>query len=91
MGFLIVLEGLSILALVLVVVTQLIIPVILGRKIFPMFRRQHKLEVQLNEVEEQKAELDLEKKLVKERAALEQEYEKLAAEREAFEKSKSQH
>lgn len=89
MGFLIVLEWLAILAVVLFVVTQIILPVFLGRKMFPMFGRQHKLEVELNAVEEQKAELDLEKQLVKERAALEKEYEKLAQERAAFEQSKS--
>jgi hypothetical protein len=89
MGFLYVLEGLAILALILFVATQLVFPVFLGRKMFPMFRRQHKLEGELIAVEEQKAEFDLEKKLMKERAALEQEYEKLAQERAAFEQSKS--
>lgn len=51
--------------LILVVITQMLIPLIQGRQIFPYFRTQQKLEKDLAAAEQAKLEEDLLKKVAK--------------------------
>lgn len=54
----------------LLVLTQMAVPLIRGTKMFPLFRRQHKLEGELREVKQSKVEKDLAKQVGREKSRL---------------------
>lgn len=54
----------------LFVLTQMAVPLIRGTKMFPLFRKQRKLESELREVKQAKAEKDLAKQVEREKSRL---------------------
>jgi len=60
---LIVLELILIIGVLFVVLTQVIDPAIKGRPVFPMFRKQAKLEKEIEELNQRDAEIALEAKI----------------------------
>lgn len=54
----------------LLVLTQMAVPLIRGTKMFPLFRRQHKLENELREVNQAKVEKNLAKQVAREKSRL---------------------
>ena len=54
----------------LFVLTQMAVPLIRGTKMFPLFRKQHKLESELREVKQAKAEEALAKQVEREKSRL---------------------
>ena len=64
------LEECTIIFLVLFFIHQIGWPMAMGRKVFPLFRREHKLQAELSEVQQSLHEQELAEELAKERSKL---------------------
>lgn len=56
-------ELVTILAILLILATQVVIPLLNGQKIFPIFRKQWKLEHELEDAQQQVVEQKLQKEI----------------------------
>lgn len=68
--WLVALEWATIAVVALLLVTQLVVPVVMGRPMFPMFRREWGLRRRLDELRQTQAELDLSKRVESEERTL---------------------